>query len=296
MWRVVTVAAAAWLIFVTTQPASAQTTYPAVLACWTLDEASGPRVDESDNSYHLTDNNTVGSVTGVIGNAAQFARSNSEWLSLNSNLSIADDTAWSFSAWVWLDSVGTYPAFYGNSISAKTRFWMSNSSTIRLHNDSNVAADFTESIATGSWKHLVIVASGADSNNMVLYVNGVPETAVTLADSSQTVSNIGRINAGAFYYHDGRIDEPVFFDGALTADQVTALYNGGSGVGCSDILGSSSSGAAAVRSLVLPSGATATVTMDASAGELLIILCLIGLVFIFLFDLLREMAHVASKR
>ena len=48
-----------------------------LIAFWQLEEASGVRYD-SEGSNNLTDNNTVTSATGVVGDAAQFTRSNSE--------------------------------------------------------------------------------------------------------------------------------------------------------------------------------------------------------------------------
>ncbi|HYF13256.1 MAG TPA: LamG-like jellyroll fold domain-containing protein, partial [Candidatus Paceibacterota bacterium] len=50
---------------------------------WPLHESSGNRADESGRNNLLIDNNTVGSASGLFGlNAAQFIRSNSEYLSI----------------------------------------------------------------------------------------------------------------------------------------------------------------------------------------------------------------------
>src|SRR3990167_7395409 len=62
-----------------------------LISWWSLDEASGQRND-SHGSNHLTDNNTVLSAAGKVGNAADFEKSNSEFLSIadNPNLSTGD--------------------------------------------------------------------------------------------------------------------------------------------------------------------------------------------------------------
>jgi len=53
-----------------------------LVAWWSLDEASGTRVNAHNPGTHdLTDNNTVGQTTGVVGNAAAFVVANDESLS-----------------------------------------------------------------------------------------------------------------------------------------------------------------------------------------------------------------------
>jgi hypothetical protein len=58
-----------------------------LVAHWSLGEASGTRADDV-GSNDLTDNNTVGQTTGVVGNAALFVAANSEFLSLNDNADV----------------------------------------------------------------------------------------------------------------------------------------------------------------------------------------------------------------
>src|SRR6185295_10218115 len=78
-----------------------------LVAYWKLDETSGSRSD-SFGSNTLTDNNTVGSTAGKVGNAAQFIQANTEYLSAadNAALSVAD-IDFTFAFWVYLDSKTT---------------------------------------------------------------------------------------------------------------------------------------------------------------------------------------------
>lgn len=55
-----------------------------LVAHWKLDESSGTRND-SKGANHLTDNNTVTSAAGKLGDAADFESSNSERLTLADN-------------------------------------------------------------------------------------------------------------------------------------------------------------------------------------------------------------------
>src|SRR5438045_2871876 len=68
---------------------------------WTLNEASGTRVD-SHGSNDLTDNNTVASTTGKLGDAANVVRNNVEWLSSSSgDFALSSTEDWSFSIWIY---------------------------------------------------------------------------------------------------------------------------------------------------------------------------------------------------
>jgi hypothetical protein len=71
-----------------------------LVSYWELEEVSGTRVD-SHGSNDLTDNNTVGSGTGIQGNCANLEKSNTEDLSISdasqSGLNITQDL--SFSGW-----------------------------------------------------------------------------------------------------------------------------------------------------------------------------------------------------
>jgi hypothetical protein len=56
---------------------------PALHGYWTLDQASGQRLDSSGWGNHLADHNTVGSTPGQIGLAADFESSRAEYLSID---------------------------------------------------------------------------------------------------------------------------------------------------------------------------------------------------------------------
>src|SRR5690348_11404000 len=55
---------------------------------WKLDEASGSRAD-SAGANTLTDNNTVAGLAGLISNAGDFERDNSESLSIADNAALS---------------------------------------------------------------------------------------------------------------------------------------------------------------------------------------------------------------
>src|SRR3989339_620227 len=79
-----------------------------LVSYWTLDEASGTRIDVKGNN-DLRDNNTVSSTTGLQGIAADFEGSNMETFSVSdaaqNGLDITGDL--SFSMWIKPESFST---------------------------------------------------------------------------------------------------------------------------------------------------------------------------------------------
>ncbi len=89
------------------------------------------------------------------------------------------------------------------------------------------AAVYNATIATGTWYHLVGVRN-ASAGALSLYVNGVLESTVanTTTWSATGPLAVGRaqFSAGLRDFVTGSIDSVAVFDSALTAAQVTALY------------------------------------------------------------------------
>ena len=84
---------------------------------WSMDETSGTRAD-SHGTNNLTDNNTVGSTTGVISNAASFVSANSEYLS-STTVPVSGTGARSMEVWFKTSTTGTmHIAGFGGSTSS----------------------------------------------------------------------------------------------------------------------------------------------------------------------------------
>jgi len=70
---------------------------------WRLDEASGQRQDSSGQGNHLADNNTVGSVAGRVGRAADLESDRSEYLSISDAAQRGLDVAGSLTLVGWMN-------------------------------------------------------------------------------------------------------------------------------------------------------------------------------------------------
>jgi len=83
------------------------------------------------------------------------------------------------------------------------------------------------------WNHAVVVYDGSNNANTKLYINGsaVGTAGASGFPSSQNFANtnlyIGTYNASTGYIFNGLIDEVAVWDTALSASDVTSIYNNG---------------------------------------------------------------------
>lgn len=119
---------------------------------------------------------------------------------------------------------------------AKYQLWFNNNDFLRLSaraasgdsvEELNGVTDFG---GDTDWHHLVGVVDLAN-DLLTLYLDGSVESSASVTfsqttfDTSSNVANIGKRVSDRFF--NGNIEEPALYDTALTAPQVTALYNAG---------------------------------------------------------------------
>ena len=208
---------------------------------WELDETSGNRVG-SHASISLTDNNTVGYTTGVIGNAASFVASNNEYLrSTDSALQVTTDISWAgfvkpeaavtrLALWNTFSSspgvAGLISTFEKNGSNFNFRFANYVGGSGKDHTFSTV---FTVS----ELAHVVFTYD-ISAGTVKLYKNGSLVETVTgfstsiTSKSTATFGNDG--NTGAGNYYNGTLDLMGLWGRLLTDAEALALYNSGSGI------------------------------------------------------------------
>jgi len=160
-----------------------------------------------------------------------------DYIDLGTSSSLNPTSALTVSAWVRADThastSGTYDAIYTSSKDASGAntgfvltatqnkwycFYYSGTTWYSVLSDSN--------LVTGQWYHL---ASTWDGSTAKLYVNGSVQTS-TLSLSSISYSTVTSAKIGSYYtgnYLDGLIDEVSLFDSALSASDITSIYNSG---------------------------------------------------------------------
>ncbi len=199
-----------------------------LVSYWSLDEASGTRVDSiAASGNDLTDNNTVGSAPGMHNAAASFVTGNNEWLSLGAPINLEQYTSWTVSFWT------NQPTLPDNvEIGAWANdgwvFYWTNGTTPTLYvygNGANDTATWGSPITATAWHHIL---GGWDGTNIWISVDG----GVPITTAHNKAPNDGAINFGipiGATWFNGNIDEFSIWSRDLLPDERTALYNLGVG-------------------------------------------------------------------
>lgn len=206
-----------------------------LVAYWKLDEASGTRFD-SVGSNDLTDNNTVGSATGRIGNAASFVAANIEYLSRASTADVQASGNFTFAAWIKPASIGNRMGVVNKGTTgAEYILWIDTTGQIKFALSANFTnrAETPSAISTTEWWLVVASYDGTPR----LWVRSESGTLLT-DDGNATGHSIGAADyevghyevAGTPYPFNGLIDEVGFWKRVLTPAERTTLWNGGSGI------------------------------------------------------------------
>lgn len=215
-----------------------------LVSYWKLDESSGNAAD-SVGANTLTNNNTVGYAAAKINNGADGGSSNTDKsLSRDGNtpagISYAQFvTAWSISLWMNETTQGSNKKFTGMQVSdgsnRRNMQLTSDSGTLKVNVYDGTANSYTtaQSLSTGTWYHVVYTYDGTDIR---IYLNGTLVLTQSRSFSQQNDSQAGgfglvadRQNNSSVDFFSGLVDEVGIWSRALSAGEVSQLYNGGNG-------------------------------------------------------------------
>jgi hypothetical protein len=205
-----------------------------LVAYWKLDETSGTRIDSAGSS-NLADNNIVGSTTGKIGNAANFNGTN--YLSTTSTW--APSNSFTISAWIklnsalkrtivgqdWADTPPEIRNFLFRIDNGTLEFFILSGGATSV-NLSSVALN------DGNW-HFVAAIYDDTASTIKIWADTNTNTAGSVPTPSfqATTIYVGRrqflIAPDNFI---GDIDEVGIWNRALTAAEISILYNSGAGI------------------------------------------------------------------
>ena len=136
------------------------------------------------------------------------------------------------SAWFKLDSNTKYMSFLTKRASGSIAFQFYNTLTgggldgnLRFAPGDGSAYAGNSQIPTGSWNHGAIVV---DNNSYTFYLNGSADGtgSLTLNTTNSADLTIGKLGDTA-NYGDGNVDEVAIFNTALSASNITSIYNSG---------------------------------------------------------------------
>lgn len=217
--------------------AASSTLLDGLVSWWSLDEASGTRVD-SHGSNDLTDVNTVGSASGKVSNAASCIKTNTEYLTCP-HLGLSGSA--SISMWVYITvATANAPLFFDANGSSYTDGWgmtiqnISPSLQPRLLIEGSYYSNpgGAPGLSLSTWYHLVAVHDD-DANTIALWIDGTEYTQAHAGGLTVPTGQAFYLNhdPGGGRNHTLLIDEVAAWGRAITADEVAELYNGGSGIG-----------------------------------------------------------------
>jgi hypothetical protein len=209
-----------------------------LVAYWKLDETSGPRID-SAGSNNLTDNNTVGSAVGKVGNAASFVAANNEFLRVYTvafSSSFTDEA--SINLWVKRDvdiptSTSESGFLKGGNTTLEDMYYPFTDNvdyTGVFRNNRLTISPRLSGVPDRTVWHMLTITTTPGTNGYKIYQNGTLQYQNTGQSSvflgPETV--FGR--SGNTAYYGGLFDEIGLWNRALTASEMLILYNSGAGI------------------------------------------------------------------
>ena len=212
------------------------------LITWhTMDETSGNRLDSVVGTGNDLGNFTMSSTTGIVGNAATSVGS-AGLLSLSNPTNIhANSRDFMQSVWVYpVTSMTTLKSLIGVGTNALPDYYLVFfANKIRLYyydGSSLLFLDSTSTITADAWHHIVWWFNFSASTIDLVVDNGTASqaTSVTnIADSGNSADlDVNRARGwGVNALGTVHVDENGFWDKIPDAAMISALYNGGSGVG-----------------------------------------------------------------
>jgi hypothetical protein len=203
-----------------------------LVSYWKLDEAGSTTRNDSVGTNHLTDHGGVGGLAAKINNGGYFSAGALQYLSRASNASLQVTGDFTFSLWVRVDDQhDSFLISKDDGINRDYSIGYGATSGFAILIGGINAVSVGASATTYGWYHLVAWFDSSD-NKCRLRVN---DTTTYVASATSTLVQTAVqfcLGASSFPsgYFTGLIDEVGFWKRKLNAGEITALYNGGSGL------------------------------------------------------------------
>jgi hypothetical protein len=205
-----------------------------LFAQYLFNETSGAvAVDATGSGRNATLVNGPTWLAGKYGNAVNLDGSN-DYVTLPSGIMSAI-SSFTIATWVKLDTIGNWARIFDFGTGTGVNMFLtpkSSSNTIRyaitISGSGGEQQINGAALLTGTWQHVAVTLNGTIG---IMYVNGVEvgrNTGMSLKPSSLGITGnnyIGKSQYGDPYL-DGLVDDFRIYTSALTADDITKLYNG----------------------------------------------------------------------
>ncbi|ANS04924.1 hypothetical protein [uncultured Mediterranean phage] len=193
-------------------------------------------LDETNNSYDGTIYSSPTSVTGKVGNAVNFDGS-TDYIDVDNSGAFQFDDEFSVSLWFNADATGSIMTIFDNCTGQQGY-------GIRVHSDATImgyeysgswnTVTSSTTVSTSTWYHAVLVYDY--NTDFRIYVDGTSEDSNVPSGTVTYVGANGQIGAryhptlGNGLWFDGKIDEILVYNRALSSIEVKQLYNSGDGL------------------------------------------------------------------
>lgn len=209
-----------------------------LIAYWKLDETSGT-VTSDIGTHNGTVTNALQNQTGILGKAITFD-GDGDYVSFGDDASFDFGTTQDFAISFWIKTTQSTEGFVFCKMTSGSapgfavevydgQFW----AFIRSDSAQYVDVNSTALVNSGAaWFHCV--ANFDRDGNLTIYVNNTQEDSASIAGVTTTINNANNLLMGARddaspYYFAGSLDEVGVWNRLLTTDEISALYNSGSG-------------------------------------------------------------------
>lgn len=210
---------------------------PALFAYYPFDQTAGPTItDTSGNGHNGTLAGTATFPAGVIGNGLSLPGASGDYVALPSAL-LSTLTSVTITLWVNVHTDNTWQRVFDFGTSTTAYMFLTphaGGTTIARFaittsgNGNEQHLDAPAVLPLSTWTHVAIVLGAGGGT---LYVNGAvaaTNTALTLRPSdlgAMTNDWLGRSQFTGDPYFAGEIDDLRIYASALTAAQITTVYN-----------------------------------------------------------------------
>jgi len=152
-----------------------------------------------------------------------------DYMSVPTNASLNTTGDWSFSAWINADDLSSYEAIAAKRTGGLDWQFAASGSKLTLYLGTGVQVNGSTSLSTGQWFHVAFTVDVGATGGVKLFVNGSQESNT----GTNTVSS-NNLSAGMTFadntvnrWWNGNLDEIAMFHTALSASDITSIYNSG---------------------------------------------------------------------
>ena len=184
---------------------------------------------------------------------------------IDADLQAMPSTTWS--GWIKPNGAAGWQVIFGMEDGGWDRFLIIENGGLNLSmGHTNGRWNTGVSINSGSWQHVVAIY---DNGVMRFYFNG---TEYTTSQNEGNHSSIGKFTIGGnqthspYNYYRGQIDEVAVWNQALSANEITALYNSGAGLDASSNSGDYTSSSNLVGYFKMNEGSGTTISDSSGNG------------------------------